>query len=100
MEDELSHRAGLTAQHLLGEVITDEPVTPADLVDEPLRVVAAGQGQGRQIDRGRPALGVLDQFRHCAGRQVDVLGGEQRRRRVGVEAESIGPDLGQLSGRS
>jgi hypothetical protein len=36
----------------------------------------------------------VDQFRHRAGRQFDVLGGEQRRRRIGVEAESIGPDLG------
>ncbi len=53
-------------QDLLGEVVADEAVAAAELPDELVRVVPAGQRQRGEVEARRPALGALHQLGHAS----------------------------------
>ena len=57
VEEEGAHVVGLAAQHLLDEVVEDEPVAAGEVLDEGGRVVDAAQRQAGELEPGDPALG-------------------------------------------
>ena len=87
------------AQHLLGQVVTDEPVAVADLADELVRVGPSRHRQRGEVEARRPSLGALHQVTDRSLGQVHVLDGQQGRGLVGREGQLGGADLRESAGR-
>ena len=62
VEDEVAHLIGLSAEHLLCQVLTDEAIVPAEMAHELRRIGSTGQRQRRQVEPCRPAFGPAHQF--------------------------------------
>ena len=86
----------MSAQDLLEEVVADEPVASTEAPDEVVGVRAAGQRQRGEVERGRPALGTIDELDERVVRQRDALAGEHLPRLVHAEGEVLGPQLRQV----
>ncbi len=66
--DEVADLGSVPAQHLLGEVVADEAVAAAEGAHELVGVAAPGQGEGGEVEPGRPALGALHELVEGASR--------------------------------
>ena len=70
LEQEGAHVRRLAVEHLVGEVVDDESVVAGEARDEPGPVVSVLQGQGGELQCGRPSLGARlqsgDVVRHLA----------------------------------
>src|SRR5215204_5276420 len=55
-KDEVPHFVGLSAEHFLREVLTDEAIVPAEMVHELRRIASTGQRQRRQVESCRPTF--------------------------------------------
>ena len=100
VQQEAPDLLGLTLQDLLDEVVDDVAVVPSESCDEAGDVVAPLHRQGRQLERGDPALGPrLQRVDISCGqiqphRLVEVRGGLVRR-----EAQVGRTDLHELATR-
>ena len=72
-EQEVADLGGLAGQHLVGEVVDDEPVAAGERLDEAGDLVAlrdAAQGERGELEAGDPALGALLERVHVGGGEV------------------------------
>ena len=88
----------LLVEHLVDQVVHDEPVVPGERGDERRRVVVAVQRQGSELQCSGPALGPRLQRLHVGGREPEVVDGvEVGLGLLGGEAEVAGAYLDQLT---
>ena len=92
-QEEAAQPRRLAIEHLGQQVVADDAVVARELLDEALGVVAALQAVRGQPQPGAPALGAGAQRRDQLGREVDAVGGEQRRGLGLGEGEVGGADL-------
>jgi hypothetical protein len=57
VQEEVANVVGLAVEHLLHEVVDDEPIVAGEARDEPTDVVAALHRQRRELQRRDPSLG-------------------------------------------
>ena len=88
---------GWPLEHLGEEVARDRPLAAGELRDEPLRVGARGQRDGRQAQPGGPSLRAFVQRGDAGLRQGDPARAKQRARLVEREAQVRRAQLGQLA---
>src|SRR5215218_5202023 len=93
VKDEVAHLFGLSAEHLLRQVFTDETVVPAEMVHELRRIGPTGQRQRCQVESCRPAFGPVHQFRYGIGRQLHAVRGQERRHFLDVECQVLGTNF-------
>ena len=79
-------RSGASVQHLLDEVVDDEPVVAREPGDEPGHVVAPPHRERRQLQRRDPAFGAVLE-------QVDLRRGQADPGRREVGGRLVGRDL-------
>ena len=88
----------LVLEHLVGEVVEDEPVVAGELGDERRRVVTALHRQRGELERSDPTLGPGLQHVDVGGREREVHGvGQVGGGFVGGEAEICSSDLEQVA---
>ena len=98
LQQEAAYGVGLATEHLLDQVVHDEPVVAREAGDEAGWVVTALERQRRELQRGDPPLGPAFQGGDVGGVEVepdDVV--EVGRHLVVGEAEVGGADLDQLA---
>ena len=100
LEQERLHLLGLALQYFLGQVVQDIAVAAGERGHEGGRVGLAAQGQGRELQPGRPALGPRGQRGHGRiGQGRPRLPGHLPHQRGGLvcrKAQVGGPQFGQL----
>ena len=91
---------GLPGEHLVGEVVDDEPVAAGERLDEAGDLAAlrdAAQGERGELEAGDPALGALVERVHVGGGEVQPHHPVEELPRLGRgEAEVGGAHLGEL----
>ena len=92
--------SGMPAEDLLGEVVPDEPVAPAEAVHEVVGVRSVGEGERGEVEGRGPALGPLDQLGEGVVREGDARAGDQLARLLRREGQVLGPELGQVVGHA
>ena len=73
-EQERVHLAGLPGQHLVGEVVDDEPVAAGEGLDEGghrVTLADAAEGEAGELQPGDPALRALVEGGHVGSREVE-----------------------------
>ena len=99
---ELLEVAGQLADDLLGEVLVELALGAAERRDEgaDLARVPIVDGGSNELQRGRPALGPPRELGEDGGLEAHVVRlAEEPLRLGGVEAEVVGPELGDLAER-
>ena len=97
VEQERPDVRGLAGEHLVDEVVEDEPVAPGERLDEAVRVGRAGGGEGGELQARGPSLGTpleRDDVLRLQAEPHDVV--EERRRLGRGEPEVCGADLEQV----
>ena len=83
-------------EELVGEVVGDELVAAVEGLDEVVDVVLAAQGQAGEHEPSGPTLRAVMEALDGVWAQSGGFGVEEPPRFVSVEAEVVGPDLGEL----
>ena len=100
LQQERLQLLGLALQYFLAQVVQDIAVTAGERGHEGGRVGLAAQGQGRELQPGRPSLGSLGQRGHSRiGQGRARPPGHLPQQRAGLarrEPQVGGPQLGQL----
>ena len=103
VDEELAQVLGQPEQHVLGEVLAQQPAAHLGPAEHPPPLVG-GPAAGREVEQleaGRPALGAAREHREVArqhGVVVDVA--EQLLDLPGAEPEVVRPELEQLAGHA
>ena len=100
MRSRKSRTRGLPGQHLVGQVVDDEPVAAGERLDEAGDLVPVGdaaQGEGGELQAGDPTLRTVLQRVHVGGGELQPHHlVEELPRLGGGEAEVGGAQLGEL----
>ena len=100
VEDEVPQPLRMPAEDLLGEVVPDEPVAPAEAVHEVVGVRSVGEGERGEVEGRGPALGPFDQLGEGVVREGDARAGDHLARLLRREGQVLGPELGQVVGHA